>query len=149
MGSDNADAQQSTDLICQNFGDFQEVLMNMRKIDDRIIYALNAVIPTESFASPTDPLGTEQCKKLSNELTESQKQRQQTIRHCVDFAAKRVQDLRAYPENGEVAKNLRREQNSLRMMQSELNVEEVLQDRATKILHDRCKFFLKASESRY
>lgn len=45
---------------------FQDILKQMRKMDDRIVYALNTSIPTDSFAGKVN--ASQQCEKLYNEV---------------------------------------------------------------------------------
>ncbi len=39
----------------------------MRAVDDKIIYALNTTVPTESFRSGVD--ATDQCRRLHEEVS--------------------------------------------------------------------------------
>lgn len=71
---------------------FQESLKKMREVDDKIIYALNTSIPTESFKGQVDAKGT--CQGLFRQLQEAHNQRDQAIRNCIVVAADRVKVLR-------------------------------------------------------
>jgi hypothetical protein len=46
-------------------------------------------------------------------------------------------------ETAILAKQLRGEQTNLRLLRKELNVEEVIQDRSTKIFHEKCRPFFR------
>lgn len=131
------------------------------------MHALNTTIPTPSFAvKGTDPAG--QCKELHRQvsisshfaccpwllicfvfpqLEESHKNREATIKKCILQVSEQVHHLKKLREedeaNVEVQRDLRKEQNKLRLMQTELNVEEVIKDRSTKAFYERCRPFYR------
>lgn len=135
----------------------------MRGIDDKIIYALNTSIPTESFKGQLSANKT--CTDLSNKLDATYIERNKFIKNCIEYTAIRVQDLKMRkenePEDMTAYKNFKSEQRKvniltvltplkhynnsfqfqLRLMQSELNVEEIIKERTTKIFHERCRLF--------
>lgn len=118
----------------------------MRQIDDKIIYMLNATIPTESFKGQVDP--TTQCKDLFQQIESEHKQRTQAITKCVDITKERVmrlKDLREKNGDGDptLIKNLRSEQTKLRLLQSELSIEEVVKKRTIQVYYERCRGFYK------
>ncbi|XP_070512076.1 protein MIX23 isoform X2 [Cardiocondyla obscurior] len=118
----------------------------MRQIDDKIIYMLNTVIPTESFKGQVDP--TTQCKELFQQIESEHKQRTQAITRCVNITKDRVihlKDLRDKNdnENPTLLKNLRSEQTKLRLLQSELNIEEIVKKRTIQVYYERCRGFYK------
>lgn len=125
---------------------FQDTLRKMRQMDDKIIYMLNTTIPTESFKSQVDP--TAQCKELFQQIESEHKQRTQAITRCVDITKERVMRLKDLKEkNGDgnptLIKNLRNEQTKLRLLQSELNIEEVVRKRTSQVYYERCRGFYK------
>ncbi|XP_055335423.1 protein MIX23-like [Paramacrobiotus metropolitanus] len=132
-------------ISCEDFSAFQETLKNLRQIDDRIVYLLNTTIPTDSFSSQANP--KELCRKLFSDLQSSYLGREKAIRKCVDVTAERISQLKerrnqsseSSSAQNDILKSLRKEQTKLRLMQSELNVEEVVKDRTLKVFHDRCK----------
>ncbi|XP_064473317.1 protein MIX23-like [Ornithodoros turicata] len=130
-----------TPATCEDFLAFQEILKKLRKVDDNIVYALNTTIPTESFA----PNGPGMCRDLYEKLLASYSQREKAIKQCLQFSSDRVHNLKEErskdPDNLDVLKRLRKEQTQLRLMQNELNVEEVVKDRSFKIFHERCRLF--------
>merc|ERR1719286_104025 len=117
---------------------FQDALKRMRLIDDKIVYALNTTIPTQSFASKVD--ATQQCKQLYEELENAYSSREKAIKTCITKVSGDVSKLReaklANPDDVDVLKALRKEQTKLRLMQQELNVEEVVKDRSHKIFYE-------------
>jgi len=118
----------------------------MRQIDDKIIYMLNTTIPTESFKGQVDP--TTQCKDLFQQIDSVHKQRTQAITKCVDITKERViqlKDLREKNGNEDptLIKKLRNEQTTLRLLQSELNIEEVVKKRTIQVYYERCRGFYK------
>lgn len=64
----------------------------MRGIDDKIIYALNTSLPTESFKGQLNANQT--CKELSNKLDEKYAERSSFIKGCIASTASRIQDLK-------------------------------------------------------
>nr|CAD7587115.1 unnamed protein product [Timema genevievae] len=132
-------------LECGDFLEFQDMLKKMRSFDDKITYALNTSIPTDSFKSRVDPSAT--CKQLYEQLSENFDQRDEAIKNCITVTANRLKELRLAKERSSddvsVLKALRKEQTKLRLLQSELNVEEVVKERTTKVYYERCRAFYK------
>ncbi|CAK9795793.1 Protein MIX23 [Anthophora quadrimaculata] len=130
---------------CGDFLEFQDALQKMRQIDDKIIYMLNATIPTESFKSQTDT--TTQCKNLFEQIQSGHKQRELAITRCLNASKEKLKQLKIQRDNGdsspELIKTLRKEQSSLRLLESELNVEEVVKKRTIDVYHERCRSFYK------
>ncbi|KAK7494553.1 hypothetical protein BaRGS_00014206 [Batillaria attramentaria] len=128
-------------VVCDDFLGFQETLKRMRLIDDRIVNALNTTVPTQSFARQVD--ATKQCKCLYEEMEDSYKSREAVIKKCISKVSADVNNLRQLkqenPDDGDVLKKLRKEQTKLRLMQQELNVEEVVKDRTLKVFYERCR----------
>ncbi|XP_049804218.1 protein MIX23 isoform X2 [Schistocerca nitens] len=120
----------------------------MRTVDDKIVYMLNTSIPTESFKGQVDPTAT--CKQLYEELKSSYDTREAAIKKCITLAAERVKELKVQRESRvddiSLLKNLRKEQTKLRLLQSELNVEEVVKERSTKVYYERCRPFFKPAD---
>lgn len=73
--------------------------------------------------------------------------REGSISRCIDEAATKVQALRKEklerPNEISVLQNLRREQSSLRQLQTELSVEEIIKERTLKVFNERCRNFYK------
>lgn len=84
----------------------------MRDIDDKIIYALNTSLPTESFKGQVD--GEKTCKDLYTKLQTGHKQREEAIRGCIMVSAETLKALRekrdAQPDDMEVDKKFKSEQ---------------------------------------
>lgn len=117
----------------------------MRLIDDKIIYMLNTTIPTESFKGQVDP--TTQCKDLFQQIESEHSQREQAIIKCLNVTKERVMHMKKLKDNGEESpthiKSLRKEQNTLRLLQAELNIEEVVRKRTIQVYYERCRGFYK------
>ncbi|KAJ0047357.1 hypothetical protein NL108_001828, partial [Boleophthalmus pectinirostris] len=111
-----------------------EVLKVMRTIDDRIVHALNTTVPTVSFSGKVD--ATQTCKQLYESMMEAHLSRDRAIKTCIAQTSEIVGQLReARSKDGDnmtLLKQLRKEQTKLKLMQSELNVEEVVNDRSLK-----------------
>ncbi|XP_068122372.1 protein MIX23 [Hyperolius riggenbachi] len=138
-------AAPSGEVSCEDFTEFQEILRVMRSIDDRIVYELNTTIPTVSFAGKVDAGQT--CKQLYESLREAHTSREKAIKHCISQSSSTVnrlqQERRKDADNLPLTKQLRKEQTKLKLLQSELNVEEVVNDRSWKIFHERCRLHYK------
>ncbi|NP_001187906.1 protein MIX23 [Ictalurus punctatus] len=128
-------------LNCADFLMFQEVLKAMRTFDDRIVHALNTTVPTVSFSGKVDV--TQTCKELYESLVEAHLRRDKAIKTCIIETSEvvgRLREARAKDsDNLSIIKQLRKEQNKLKLMQSELNVEEVINDRSLKVFNERCR----------
>ncbi|NXR31777.1 CCD58 protein, partial [Zosterops hypoxanthus] len=114
----------------------QELLRVMRTIDDRIVHELNTTIPTASFVGKVDPGLT--CKELYESLMNAHTSRERIIKNCISQTSAVVKTLKEEREKADedaaLLKQLRKEQTKLKLMQSELNVEEVVNDRSWKVL---------------
>lgn len=150
----------------------------MRELDDKIVYALNVSIPTESFKHKSDMTNT--CGDLRSKIEQNYDVRNKAIKECIAITADRVKTLKIERDtkqnDSNVDKSFRLEQRKvnwstkqtknrhkfhiwidhifiwtahifliillqLRMLQSELNVEDIIKDRTLKILHERCARF--------
>lgn len=84
----------------------------MRVMDDKIVYALNTSIPTESFASKVDAHSA--CEDLYSQIQKGHTERENVIKKCILATAETVKELRAAkdkkPDDYEVMKNLKSEQ---------------------------------------
>ncbi|XP_036907391.1 protein MIX23 isoform X3 [Sturnira hondurensis] len=138
-------AAPSDGVNCEEFAEFQELLKVMRTIDDRIVHELNTTVPTASFAGKIDASQT--CKQLYDSLMEAHASRDRFIKNCIAQTSSVVKHLREEREKNlddlTLLKQLRKEQTKLKWMQSELNVEEVVNDRSWKVFNERCRIHFK------
>ncbi|XP_061494070.1 protein MIX23 isoform X1 [Rhineura floridana] len=134
---------------CEDFAEFQELLRVMRTIDDRIVHELNTTLPTASFAGKID--ASQKCKELHQSLTEAHESRDRIIKSCIAQTSNVVKTLQEERkkslEDIALLKRLRKEQTKLKLMQSELNVEEVVNDRSWKVFNERCRAHYKPPKS--
>ncbi|XP_033029376.1 coiled-coil domain-containing protein 58 isoform X2 [Lacerta agilis] len=142
-------AAPSSFLNCEEYAEFQELLRVMRTIDDRIVHELNTTVPTASFVGKVDASKT--CKELHQSLAQVHESRERIIKTCIAQASSVVESLqqerRKSLEDMALLKRLRKEQTKLRLMQSELNVEEVVNDRSWKVFNERCRAHYKPPKS--
>ncbi|KAK1885387.1 Coiled-coil domain containing protein 58 [Dissostichus eleginoides] len=128
-------------LNCEDFSMFQEVLRVMRNIDDRIVHSLNTTVPTVSFSGKVD--ASETCKQLYETMMEAHLTRDKAIKSCIAQTSEVMGHLREErakdSDNMTLLRQLRKEQTKLKLMQSELNVEEVVNDRSLKVFSERCR----------
>ncbi|XP_048202710.1 protein MIX23 isoform X1 [Perognathus longimembris pacificus] len=138
-------AAPSGGVNCEEFAEFQELLKVMRTIDDRIVHELNTTVPTASFAGKIDASQT--CKQLYESLMSAHASRDRVIKNCIAQTSAVVKHLREEREKNlddlALLKQLRKEQTKLKWMQSELNVEEVVNDRSWKVFNERCRIHFK------
>ncbi|KAJ0178766.1 hypothetical protein K1T71_005541 [Dendrolimus kikuchii] len=132
-------------MICPDFLEFQDILKKMRIFDDKIVYALNTSIPTESFKNKVD--ATFACKELYSQIQEGNSDRESVIKNCIVATADLVKQLKSAkeskPDDFEVLKNLKAEQKKLRLLQTELSVEEVIKEKTTKLFTEKCRSYYK------
>ncbi|CAK1598827.1 unnamed protein product [Parnassius mnemosyne] len=135
-------------MICPDFLEFQDILKKMRVMDDKIVYALNTSIPTESFRTKVNPSSA--CQELYIQIQESHKERENVIKNCIVVTADSVKKLRAAkdgkPDDFEVLKNLKSEQRKLRLLQTELSVEEVIKEKTSKLFNEKCRSYFKPND---
>ncbi|KAK6633577.1 hypothetical protein RUM44_004184 [Polyplax serrata] len=126
---------------CLDFLQFQDILKKMRELDDKIIYTLNTNLPTESFRGQKDTSST--CKELYGHLQQNFDKREKAIQKCINYSKDRVQDLKKKKDlnndDYNIIRALRKEQSKLKLLQTELGVEEVVKDKTSKILYERCR----------
>lgn len=127
-------------MSCEDFGQFKEALKVLRLIDDKIIYELNKSVPTSSFSGEIN--AEQKCRELYTELLAGYQTREQAIKKCINEVNKNTQLLRERrdrnPDDVHAMRDLRKEQTKLRLMQSELSVEEVIRQRTFKVFNERC-----------
>ena len=81
-------------------------------MDDKIVYALNTSIPTESFAGKVDAHSA--CEDLYAQIQKGHTDRENVIKKCILATAETVKELKAVkdqkPDDYDVLKNLKAEQ---------------------------------------
>ncbi|XP_055373490.1 protein MIX23 [Condylostylus longicornis] len=131
---------------CEDFLGFQEALKKMRDIDDKIIYALNTSLPTESFKGQFN--GESTCRDLYDKLNTSHKQRETALKQCILFSADHVKALKEKRDNNrediDLDKKYKSAQRKLRVLQYELNVEDIIKDRSYKAFNEKCRMYFQA-----
>ncbi|XP_059046007.1 protein MIX23 [Achroia grisella] len=135
-------------MICPDFLEFQDKLKKMRSLDDKIIYALNTSIPTESFHNKVNI--TTACQDLYSKINKVHTEREKIIKNCILVTAESVKKLKSVreerPDDYEVIKNLKTEQRKLRLLQTELSVEEVIKEKTNKVFTDSCRSYFKPND---
>nr|CAH0108693.1 unnamed protein product [Daphnia galeata] len=135
--------------ICYDILQFQETLKRMRMLDDKIIYTFNTSMPALMY-TPSKSSSTNQL--LANiYMLSNYSSREQKIKQCIDVLASEVRSLKlekdSRPDNIQLLKHLRREQTSLRLLQTELGVEEVIKERTMKVFHEHCRNYYKLPDA--
>ncbi|CDW53206.1 Cid2 domain containing protein [Trichuris trichiura] len=131
---------ESTPVVsCDDLLEFAEKIKSMRRIDDKIVYEINTTIPTSSFAKGVNV--ADRCRKLYEQLKRAHDSRQEIIRRCIEQSQRRVEHLlerrKANVDDNDLLKELRIEQSKLKNFQTELNIEEVIQDQSYKVRERR------------
>ncbi|XP_055325365.1 protein MIX23 [Sitodiplosis mosellana] len=130
---------------CGDFLLFQAHLKKMRDLDDKIIYVLNTSIPTESFKGQLN--ASDKCTDLYDQLNSTYDSRNKIIKNCIAVTANRVKELKTKKDSDAdditVYKDFKSEQRKLRVLQSELNVEDIIKERTMKIFYEKCRTFIK------
>lgn len=135
-------------MICPDFLEFQDVLKKMRLLDDKIVYTLNTSIPTESFRGKVDAATS--CKDIFSQLQEVHSEREKVIKNCIITTANTVKNLKTKkdenPNDFETSRDLKTEQRKLRLLQTELSVEEVIKEKTLKVFTEKCRLYYKPTE---
>ncbi|XP_053955963.1 protein MIX23 isoform X1 [Anastrepha ludens] len=121
-----------------------ESIQKMRALDDNIIHALNSAIPTESFKGQVNC--DRVCNSLYTQLQDVHKHRKKKIEDCIFASAESLKKLRELRENNRedvsIDKKFKLEQRKLRLLQSEINVEDIVNERSLKAFKERCRPYL-------
>lgn len=84
----------------------------MRDVDDKIVYALNTSIPTESFKGQLN--ASTKCTELFGSLSSVHDSRNKIIKNCIATTANRVKELKVKkddsPDDISVYKDFKSEQ---------------------------------------
>ncbi|XP_035784541.1 coiled-coil domain-containing protein 58-like [Anopheles albimanus] len=130
---------------CADFSQFQEQLRKMRDLDDKIIYALNTSLPTESFKGQVN--AEAKCRDLHVQLESGYTHRQEAIKNCIVLCADTVKTLKEQREDNRddvsLNKQFKTEQRKLRLLQAELSVEDIIRERTQKTFRERCRLFFR------
>lgn len=126
-------------LTCLDIIGFQDYLKRLRSVDDSIILNLNTTV----VSSADDSKNIANCKRFHDQLTGGYASRDKAVHVCLDEAKAKVAQLKEAKQQNEsdinVQKELKRHQTRLRMIEKELTVEQIIQDRSLKALHERCR----------
>lgn len=84
----------------------------MRVLDDKIVYALNTSLPTESFRGKVD--ASSACQDLFSQIQKGNSERENVIKNCIVATAETVKNLKTVkaerPDDLDALKNLKSEQ---------------------------------------
>ncbi|XP_041971340.1 protein MIX23 [Aricia agestis] len=135
-------------FICPDFLEFQDILKKMRVLDDKIVYALNTSIPTESFKAKVD--ASSACQDLYEQIQKGHTERENVIKNCIVVTAETVKNLKIakeqQPDSLDILKKLKFEQRKLRLLRTELSVEEVIKEKTGKLFTEKCRTYYKPNE---
>lgn len=130
---------------CFDIIGFQDYLKRLRTVDDSIILNLNTKVTTTSTAQ--DELkNIANCKDFHRQIDEAHEVRHNSINKCLAAAEAKVSQLKEAKKQNEsdinVQKELKRYQSRLRMLQNEITVEQIIQNRSIKALQERCRRYV-------
>lgn len=132
-------------VTCLDIIGFQDYLKRLRTVDDSIILNLNTTVLTSS-SQKDDINNIANCNSLHNQLKEAYQSRDKVINICLADASSKVAELKKAKDVNEsdlkVQKELKRHQSRLRMIEKELTVEQIIQDRSLKALQERCRRYV-------
>jgi len=124
---------------CEDFMLFQRALKQYRELDDKIIYALNMSTPTASMVA-RGANAQQSCQTLQTEFQANAKFREESLSSCISVLSTKIKEMKK--EGDSQAFNLRPVQNSLRLMRTELNVEEIIRERTQNMFNNKCKEYM-------
>ncbi|OXA58135.1 coiled-coil domain-containing protein 58 [Folsomia candida] len=135
--------------ICDDISEFLDLLKTLRFVDDKLVNRLNTTIPTESFSAKVD--AQVNCKDLFLQLVASHANRNQALGQCLTLSSEKLQNFKeqkkSNPNDLKNLRLLRTEQTKFRELQTQMNVEEVIQERSLRIYHERCRAFYKPGDN--
>ncbi|XP_062511175.1 protein MIX23-like [Corticium candelabrum] len=138
-----------TAVSCLDFSEFKDALQALRAVDDKIIYELNTSVPTTSFSAEVS--AAERCRNLYERLTASYARREDVIKRCISETSEKIVDVKKEigesPNNSTLHKDLRQYQTNLRLMKSELGVEDIVKERSLKAFKEICKAYKPPKKS--
>lgn len=126
-----------THVDCCDLLAFQDALGRMRVVDDKILFELNAALPSNSFSENVDK--GERCKEIHKQLMEIRRHRMDLIQRCIEVNQAKIAQMR---KDDAPPGDIRIVQNTLRLIRSELDVEGIVNERSEKAIHDRCRTFV-------
>ncbi|VDN03616.1 unnamed protein product [Thelazia callipaeda] len=124
-------------IDCLDLLAFQDMLNKLRQIDDKILFELNTALPSKSFSANIDK--GEKCRSVYEQLITMRARRMDLIQRCIDENQDNINYLR---EKKAPLGNIRNAQNTLRVIRSEMDIENIVNERSQKAVHDRCRNFL-------
>lgn len=126
---------------CLDILGFQDYLKSLRTVDDSIIFNLNTTVTSSEKDAQQN---TTNCNRFHEQLKEAYESRNKVINICLGQAEAKVADLKAKQSDSDYAnlRDLKRHQNSYRCLQKELTIEQIIQDRSLKALHERCRRYV-------
>ncbi|XKL69192.1 hypothetical protein PGB90_006961 [Kerria lacca] len=129
-------------MECVDYLEFQDYLKKSRDVDDKLIYTLNASLPTNSFRTQLDL--PSRCKDLYKKIDDNFKFRESSIKKCIEEATNHIQQLQSQQNNdSNVSKQIKNELTKVKLLRTELGVEEVVKDRSQKLFYEKCRSFYK------
>lgn len=141
----NAQSEMFNTARCFDILAFEEYLKSLRSIDDSIITNLNSTVLTSSFQQ-NDVENATKCTSLHNQLLGAYESRDKIINTCLAEARTRVSQLKETRDNNDsdlkVKKELKSHQTRLRMIEKELGIEQIIQNRSLKALQERCRRYV-------
>ena len=141
----NIQSEQFSDSICLDSTGLQDYLKRLRTVDDSIILNLNTTVLTSSFQRDIDQ-NIKNCNQFHKQLKDAYTIRDNVIQTCLGLADAKLAQLaeakQADESNLNVQKEFKRQKTVQRMIQKEISVEQIIQDRSLKALQERCRRYV-------
>ncbi|XP_063680972.1 protein MIX23-like [Bolinopsis microptera] len=124
-------------LPCDNFYEFKRLLTTFRDKDDKVIYNLNALLPTASFSDKVD--AATNCQKFKTELLDLHQQREQMINSCLEFQQNKLASA-----SNETKRPIQR---VIRSLKQEASVEKIVKERSNAFFQTKCNPYMNFNAS--
>eukprot|EP01103_Thecamoeba_quadrilineata_P003151 TRINITY_DN12961_c0_g1_i1.p1 TRINITY_DN12961_c0_g1~~TRINITY_DN12961_c0_g1_i1.p1 ORF type:complete len:146 (+),score=23.17 TRINITY_DN12961_c0_g1_i1:42-440(+) len=123
---------------CEDFTDFKNALMKIRKVDDNIIFQLNRTDVRDQ--------DKEDCSTVWQKLSAAHKERDVAIKNCLNRNMNKLMDLESKAQKASddttLKKELTQTRNTLNMLSSELDVEQIIVSRSNNLYKKKCRNFI-------
>ncbi|XP_052241771.1 protein MIX23-like isoform X2 [Dreissena polymorpha] len=129
---------------CDDILRFNKALQNFRQSDDRFIYKLNSMLPTQSFKERVNP--KKECEQLFHQMVADYNSRERSIQRCIGLKKAEIHELLQKQAANKDDTSIKRDLNTATLLfQKELPQELILRDRSFKLFYEKCADFYQPS----
>ncbi|XP_052811475.1 protein MIX23-like [Mya arenaria] len=134
---------------CDDIIRFTKTLNKLRQSDDRFIYKLNSMLPTQTFKTRVNP--KEECAHLYEHMLADYNHREKSIQRCIDLKKSEIHELRQkQAENRDdtiVREKLHTATYMIKQFQKEVPQEMILRQKSFQLFYERCGDHYQPSSS--